>query len=97
MPRELQASTKAFVLDARLVSRYSDMPEDVQTKNEEAKNNLRNAGEELPPSRHSLPVGSHITPPYDRLQSMMGSVVQERVSASYTSKAFTGRLHWRPP
>jgi len=40
-------STKAFVLDARLVSGYSDMPENVQTKNEEAKNNLRNAGEEL--------------------------------------------------
>lgn len=46
-----------------------------------------------PPSRHNLPVVSHTTPPYERLQGIMGSVVQERVSASYTSKAFTGRLH----
>ena len=46
-----------------------------------------------PPSRHSLPVGSHITPPYERLHGIMGRVVQERVSVSYTSNAFTGRLH----
>lgn len=50
-----------------------------------------------PPSRHSLPLGSHIMPPYERLQGIVGSVVQERISVSYTSKAFTGRLQWRPP
>lgn len=46
-----------------------------------------------PPSRHSLPMGSHMTPAYERLQGSMGSVVQVRVSVSYTSKFFTGRLH----
>lgn len=50
-----------------------------------------------PPSRHSLPVGSQITPQYERLQGIMGRVVQERISTSYTSNAFTGLLQWRPP
>lgn len=50
-----------------------------------------------PPSKHSLPARSHNTPPYDRLHDNIGSDVHERVSASYISKAFTGRLHCRPP